>query len=243
MKQIIASIIVIMFGLRAYSQQPLNQTNNMKQIIESLTKKASEQSFDELPYSFAALEPNFDKATMEIHYSKHYKTYYNNLMETLKIKPEWGNTGLLVLFRNISKYPMVLRNNAGGFFNHLFFWNTLTPGGKQKPEGKLMDAIVNEFGSFDEFKLKFGDAAKSRFGSGWAWLIVTPDKKLAITSSPYQDNPYMDIAEVQGTPIVALDVWEHAYYLKYQNRRADYILSFWDVIDWNTVEALYQATQ
>ena len=243
MKQTILIIIATTLSFQTFSQQPIKQTNKMKQIIASLAEKTSEQTFPDLPYSFSALEPNFDKATMEIHYSKHYRTYYNNMMETIKIKPEWGNISLLELFRNMSKYPIALRNTAGGFFNHLFFWNILTPGGKQKPEGKLLEAIVHEFGSFDEFKTEFGEAAKKRFGSGWAWLILTPDKKLAITSTPYQDNPYMDIAENRGTPLLALDVWEHAYYLKYQNRRADYILSFWDVVDWDTAEAIFLANQ
>lgn len=243
MKQSILIIIAMTLSIQTYSQQPLNHTNKMKQIIAALAEKTSEQTFQDLPYSFSALEPNFDKATMEIHYSKHYRTYYNNMMETIKIKPEWGNIPLLDLFRNVSQYPITLRNNAGGFFNHLFFWNILTPGGKQKPEGKLLEAINHEFGSFDEFKIEFGEVAKKRFGSGWAWLILTPEKKLVITSTPYQDNPYMDIAENRGTPILALDVWEHAYYLKYQNRRADYILSFWDVVDWNTAEAIFLANQ
>ncbi len=134
---------------------------------------------------------------------------------------------------------MGLRNNAGGFYNHLLFWNLLTPEPKPLNEGKLKEAIVRDFGSIEEFKTKFEDAAKSRFGNGWAWLVYTDQKKLVISSTANQDNPYMDVAEIKGIPIIGLDVWEHAYYLKYQNRRPDYVSAFWNVIDWEAVELLY----
>lgn len=234
---LIIAIILLSFG--GFSQQQ-KKTNNMNHIIAPLSGLLSDQKFPELPYSFDALEPHFDKLTMEIHYSKHHKAYYNNMMDALKLDEKAGSTSLLSLFKNISKFPIVLRNNVGGFYNHLLFWNILTPNSKLKPERKLAEAIVRDFGSFEEFKAKFDNAAKSRFGSGWAWLVVTEDKKLVITSTPNQDNPYMDVSEVKGIPILTLDVWEHAYYLKFQNRRPDYIASFWNVVDWVTVESLFE---
>ncbi len=236
-KIIIALMTLISFS--ATGQQINKKKDNMKQISEALNKSISAQIFSDLPYSYESLEPYFDKATMEIHHSKHHKAYYTNMMGAIATNQGWGDVKLIDLFKNMSKYPMVLRNNGGGFFNHLLFWNILTPEAKPLMDGKLKEAIVRDFGSIDQFKTKFEDAAKSRFGSGWAWLILTEDKKLAITSTANQDNPYMDIAEVKGTPIIALDVWEHAYYLKYQNRRPDYISAFWNVIDWNAVEHLY----
>jgi Fe-Mn family superoxide dismutase len=190
-----------------------------------------------LPYAFDALEPHIDAKTMEIHHDKHHAAYVNNLNNALAGKPEENST-LEDIIRNISKFPMPVRNNGGGHWNHSFFWNILSPNGG-KASDELTAAIQAAFGSFDAFKEQFNNAGISRFGSGWAWLIVNADKKLAVCSTPNQDNPLMDIAEVKGTPILGIDVWEHAYYLKYQNRRPDYIQAFWNVINWNEVNRLF----
>ena len=239
MKKIIIIALVTFIIYNVNGQQTNKKPNIMKQISEVLSVKISEQKFSDLPYAYEALEPHFDKATMEIHYSKHHKAYYTNMLAAVANNQELSDLKLSDLFKNMSKYPMGLRNNAGGFFNHLLFWNLLTPDAKPLKEGKFKEAIVRDFGSMEQFKTKFEEAAKTRFGSGWAWLVFTADKKLVISSTPNQDNPYMDITEVKGTPIIALDVWEHAYYLKYQNRRPDYISAFWNVIDWSAVEILF----
>jgi superoxide dismutase, Fe-Mn family len=191
-----------------------------------------------LAYATDALEPHIDKLTMEIHHGKHHQAYVTNLNKALEGKPE-ANNSIDDIIKNISKYPMPVRNNGGGHFNHSMFWTLLSPSGGGEPSGALGDAIKSTFGSFVDFKTKLSDAGATRFGSGWAWLIVTPDKKLAITSTPNQDNPLMDIAEVKGTPVLGIDVWEHAYYLKYQNRRAEYLAAIWNVINWNHVAELY----
>jgi len=192
-----------------------------------------------LPYATDALEPHIDKMTMEIHHGKHHQAYVTNLNKALEGKPE--ATGKIEdIIHNISKFPMAVRNNGGGHYNHSFFWTILTPNGGGEPTGELAAAINSTFGSFADFKTKFAEAGATRFGSGWAWLIVTADKKLAVTSTPNQDNTLMDIAEVKGTPILGLDVWEHAYYLHYQNRRPDYIAAFWNLVNWNHVADLYK---
>lgn len=192
-----------------------------------------------LPYAYAALEPHFDAQTMEIHHSKHHQAYVTNLNNAIAGTDAEGKS-LEEIVANISKYPMPVRNNGGGHWNHSFFWKLLSADGNRTPEGHLAKAIDEAFGSFDEFKTKFSAASVGRFGSGWAWLIVA-DGKLAITSTPNQDNPLMDVAEAKGTPILGLDVWEHAYYLRYQNRRPDYIAAFWNVVDWHVVADLYKA--
>lgn len=192
-----------------------------------------------LPYATDALEPNIDKMTMEIHHDKHHQAYVTNLNKALEGKPE-ANYLLDDIIKNISKYPMAVRNNGGGHYNHTMFWTLLSPNGGGEPSGDLAAAINSTFGSFADFKTKFAEAGATRFGSGWAWLSVSPDKKLQISSTPNQDSPLMDIAEVKGTPILGMDVWEHAYYLKYQNRRPDYIAAFWNVINWNQVGELYK---
>ena len=190
-----------------------------------------------LPYAFDALEPHIDALTMQIHHGKHHAAYVNNLNNALAGKPE-ENQSLDEIVRNISKLPMAVRNNGGGHWNHSMFWTLLSPNGGQASDD-LTDAIHAAFGSVDTFKEQFNNAGATRFGSGWAWLIVNADKKLAICSTPNQDNPLMDIAEVKGTPILGLDVWEHAYYLNYQNRRPDYIQAFWNIINWNEVNRLF----
>ena len=191
-----------------------------------------------LSYATDALEPHIDKMTMEIHHGKHHQAYVTNLNKALEGKPE-ANSSIDDIIKNISKFPPTVRYNGGGHYNHTMFWTLLSPNGGGEPTGALDAAIKSTFGSFDEFKTKMSDAGATRFGSGWAWLIVTPDKKLAITSSPNQDNPLMDIAEVKGIPVLGIDVWEHAYYLKYQNRRPDYLAAIWNVINWNHVAELY----
>lgn len=192
-----------------------------------------------LPYAHNALEPHIDARTMEIHHGKHHQAYVNNLNNAVKGNAAEG-VSLLDLIHNISKYTPAIRNNGGGHWNHSFFWGIMGPNAGGKPTGALMDAIVASFGSFDAMKEQFNSAATTRFGSGWAWLIVH-DHKLVITSTPNQDNPLMDIAEVKGAPILGLDVWEHAYYLHYQNRRPDYIGAFWNVVNWSAVNAHFEA--
>jgi len=191
-----------------------------------------------LPYATDALEPHIDKLTMEIHHGKHHQAYVTNLNKALEGKPE-ADSSIDDIIKNISKFPPAVRNNGGGHYNHSLFWTLLSPSGGGEPTGALAAAINSTFGSFADFKTKVSEAGATRFGSGWAWLIVTPDKKLAVTSTPNQDNPLMDIAEVKGTPVLGIDVWEHAYYLKYQNRRPEYLTAIWNVINWNHVSELY----
>jgi Fe-Mn family superoxide dismutase len=192
-----------------------------------------------LPYAFSALEPHIDARTMEIHHGKHHNTYVTNLNNAIA-GTDAEKLGIEDICKNISKYPAAVRNNGGGHYNHSLFWTVLGPGGGS-PTGALADAINSAFGSFDEFKTKFAAAGTGRFGSGWAWLIVDGSGKLAITSTPNQDNPLMDVAEAKGTPILGLDVWEHAYYLNYQNRRPDYIAAFWNVVNWGEVAKRFSA--
>ncbi len=192
-----------------------------------------------LPYATDALEPHIDKMTMEIHHGKHHQAYVTNLNKALEGKPE-ANSPIEDIIKNISKFPPAVRNNGGGHYNHTMFWTLLSPNGGGEPSGDLATAINSAFGSFADFKTKFAEAGTTRFGSGWAWLTVGADKKLQVSSTPNQDSPLMDIAEVKGTPILGMDVWEHAYYLKYQNRRPDYIAAFWNVVNWNHVTELYK---
>ncbi len=199
-----------------------------------------------LPYDYKALEPHIDATTMEIHHTKHHQTYVNNLNKALEGKPQWEAKTLEALISNINGLPedirTAVRNNGGGHANHSLFWTILGPQKGGKPTGELERAITQEFGSFEAFKEKFETAAKGRFGSGWAWLCVSKGK-LCVCSTPNQDNPLMDIAESKGVPILGLDVWEHAYYLKYQNRRPDYVAAFWNVVNWDAVAKNYQAAR
>lgn len=187
-----------------------------------------------LPYAYDALEPHIDARTMEIHHTKHHQAYITNLNNAIAGSPI-EKSSIEDICKNISKQSMAVRNNGGGHYNHSLFWTVLGPNAGGAPKGELASAIDNAFGNFDTFKTQFATAGATRFGSGWAWLIVGADKKLAICSTPNQDNPIMDIAEVKGTPILGLDVWEHAYYLHYQNRRPDYITAFWNVVNWDEV--------
>ncbi len=195
----------------------------------------------ELPYAHNALEPHIDTKTMEIHHGKHHNAYVSNLNAALAGTENEGKS-LEELVANVSKYSPAVRNNGGGHWNHSFFWQIIGPNAGGAPTGKVADAINEAFGSYDKFKEEFTKAATTRFGSGWAWLIVK-DGKLAVTSTPNQDNPLMDIAEVKGTPILGLDVWEHAYYLHYQNRRPDYIAAFYNVINWDEVNKRFDAAK
>ncbi len=195
-----------------------------------------------LPYPIEALEPHIDAATMSIHHGKHHAAYVNNLNAALEQKPAAHDT-LEDILAHVSGYSPAVRNNGGGHWNHSFFWNLMSPQGGGAPTGALAAAIDATFGSFDAFKTQFAQAATTRFGSGWAWLVVKKDGSLAVTSTPNQDNPLMDVAEVQGSPILGIDVWEHAYYLKYQNRRPDYITAWWNVVDWNRIADLYAAAR
>lgn len=189
-----------------------------------------------LLYSYKDLEPYIDAATMEIHYTKHAAGYTKNLNEALKDEYKKSNAITIEdILAKISSYSSKMRNNAGGHYNHELFWQTLTPKSSGKPTQKVLEVINNSFGSFEEFKKLFSQAAATRFGSGWAWLIEN-DGHLKISSTPNQDNPLMDVAEVKGYPILGLDVWEHAYYLKYQNKRTEYINNWWNIINWEAVE-------
>ena len=191
-----------------------------------------------LPYAFNALEPHIDAMTMEIHHGKHHNAYVTNLNNAVAGTPAEG-LSLEELMKSISKHPMAVRNNGGGHYNHSLFWTLMAPNAGGAPEGKLADAINSAFGSFDEFKTKFNAAATGRFGSGWAWLVKDEAGKLVISSTPNQDNPLMDLAEVKGTPLLGLDVWEHAYYLHYQNRRPDYCAAWWNLVNWSVVASRF----
>lgn len=195
-----------------------------------------------LPYAFNALEPHIDARTMEIHHGKHHNAYVTNLNAAIA-GTDAEKLSIEDICKNISKYAPAVRNNGGGHYNHSLFWTVIGPNAGGAPTGAVADAINAAFGSFDEFKTKFAAAAAGRFGSGWAWLIVDGSKKLQITSSPNQDNPLMDVAEVKGIPILGLDVWEHAYYLNYQNRRPDYVTAFWNVVNWAEVTKRFNAAK
>ena len=197
-----------------------------------------------LAYTFDALEPHIDAQTMEIHHDKHHAAYVNKLNAAIEGNAELESKNIEELISNLSAVPenvrTAVRNNGGGHYNHSLFWNVIGPHSGGQPEAELADAINKDLGGFDAFKESFSNAAATRFGSGWAWLAVG-NNKLFVTSTPNQDSPIMDIAEKKGTPILTIDVWEHAYYLKYQNRRPDYISAFWKVVDWKAVGALYRA--
>jgi len=220
------------------NQMRMIQINNQSntQFTMNATNKFE---FQPLPYAYDALEPFIDKLTVEIHYSKHHKAYFDNFINAIK------GTGaesmdIMDIFRNISKYPMPVRNNSGGYFNHTFYWESMKAKGGGLPTGKLSEAITSAFSSFEEFKKLFSDAGKTRFGSGWAWLCLDDKGNLFICSTPNQDNPLMDMAEKKGIPLLVMDVWEHAYYLKYQNRRPEYIEAFWNIVNWEEVARRYE---
>jgi len=204
---------------------------------------AAQFSLAPLPYAANALEPHIDTATMEIHHGRHHAAYVNNLNAQVKNFPELANLSLEAMQGQMSRFNTAVRNNGGGHYNHDLFWKVMAPADQRgKPNAALEAAIQSQFGSLDELKKRFDAAALTRFGSGWAWVIVTPDKKLAVTSTANQDNPLMDLPDIQrGTPILGLDVWEHAYYLKYQNKRAEYATNWWNVVNWNEVNRRFDA--
>ncbi|MGQ1785683.1 MULTISPECIES: superoxide dismutase [unclassified Saccharicrinis] len=187
-----------------------------------------------LNYAYDALEPHIDARTMEIHHTKHHGGYTKNLNAAIE-GTDIASFSIKDILKDVSKHSVAVRNNGGGFYNHDLFWKVMSPNGGGIPSGDLFQAVVKNFGSFDAFKDQFSKAAATRFGSGWAWLVKKDDGSLVVSSTPNQDNPLMDVAEVKGTPILGLDVWEHAYYLKYQNLRPDYISAFWNVINWDEV--------
>jgi len=193
-----------------------------------------------LPYAFNALEPHIDARTMEIHHGKHHQAYVTNLNNAIA-GTDAEKMSIEDICKNISKYPAAVRNNGGGHYNHSLFWKVMKANGGGNPSGALAEAINKKFGSFDEFKKQFANAGVTRFGSGWAWLCVKADKSLEVCSTPNQDNPLMDVVECKGTPILGLDVWEHAYYLNYQNRRPDYAAAFWNVVNWDEVARNHEA--
>lgn len=211
-----------------------NAANKPTQVV-----KAIDSVFPELPYAYNALEPTIDAKTMEIHYSKHHKAYYTNFLAAIKETPA-ANLDIVSLFAEISKQPVAVRNNGGGYYNHMLFWENLSPT-KTAPSAKLKAAIEKDFGSMEKFKEEFSGAAKKQFGSGWAWLVLGKDGKLFVSSTPNQDNPLMDVAEKKGTPLLCIDVWEHAYYLKYQNLRAEYVDNFWNVVNWDMVGKRFES--
>lgn len=218
-------------------------TNTLAAAIVATPVAAVAQPFalPSLPYAHEALEPFIDKATMEIHHGRHHKAYVDNLNAAV-VAQGLGGIGLEALLAEVSKHGAAVRNNGGGHWNHDLFWLLMAPAGKGgTPSKALVEALDRDLGGLDSFKQQFADAGAKRFGSGWAWLVVTSDKRLVVTSTPNQDNPLMDVADVKGTPILALDVWEHAYYLKFQNKRGDYIQSWWNVVNWNEVNRLFDA--
>ena len=196
----------------------------------------------DLPYDYDALERSIDARTMEIHHTKHHGTYVANLNNAIA-GTELEDKSLEELLAMASQVPAAVRNNGGGHWNHTFFWQIMGPDGGGEPKGELKDAIDDTFEGFENFKQQLIQAGLTRFGSGWAWLVLDDNGKLVITSTPNQDNPLMDVAEVKGTPILGVDVWEHAYYLRYQNRRPDYLQAWWDVVNWDKVEENYQAAK
>ncbi|RTL58957.1 MAG: superoxide dismutase [Sphingobacteriales bacterium] len=216
-------------------------------VLSSFVKKEAgvallPTGFDQTPlaYAYKDLEPSIDAMTMEIHYTKHAAAYSKNLKEAAQAEAVDIKTPLEDVLAKVSKYSPKIRNNGGGHYNHELFWKSMKATGEGTASGKLLKAIEENFNSFDAFKTQFSDAAKSRFGSGWAWLVLTPDKKLKIGSTPNQDNPLMDISDLKGFPLLGLDVWEHAYYLKYQNKRADYIEQWWKVVNWNFIQTRFE---
>ena len=209
--------------------------------MTTLTQKKVLYELPELPYAYDSLEPYIDKETMQLHHDKHHAGYVKNLKNAIE---EEGieEESLDEILKKVSNYSAAIRNNGGGHYNHALFWNTMAPKAGGVPGGTLADAIAENLGSFEDFKTKFEDAAMKRFGSGWAWLIVQ-NQKLLVTSTANQDNPLMDTEKTRGIPILGIDVWEHAYYLKYQNRRAEYVRTFWNLVNWTEVQRRYEAAK
>jgi Fe-Mn family superoxide dismutase len=243
MKKLVLSILAVsFFATFSFAGKPFPPDNaywnkTFSKLAEYQLTGQSKQL--PLPYAYNALEPTVDAKTMEIHYSKHHAAYTKN-MNDLTATTDYASKPIFQLFTEMEKYPVGLKNNAGGFYNHLLFWTIMAHESGQAPSGDLLKAINETFGSFDKFKEVFGNAGKKQFGSGWAWLFVKEDGKLAVSSTPNQDNPLMSTTEVRGIPVLTLDVWEHAYYLNYQNRRADYVDAFWKIVNWKEVNRRYE---
>ncbi|GAB1473754.1 superoxide dismutase [Bacteroidota bacterium] len=235
MKRILILALVVILPFTGWAQSgSKDKSSKTKTSMKTLNKF----EFPQLPYAYDALEPFIDKLTMEIHYSKHHKAYFDNFVAAIKGK-EMESMTMEQIFANIGELPAAVRNNGGGFYNHVIYWENMKVNGG-KPSAKLLAAINKTFGSMDELKKLFADAGKTRFGSGWAWLSVDDKGNLFVSSTPNQDNPLMSVADKKGTPILGMDVWEHAYYLKYQNKRPDYIEAFWQVINWDVVSKRYE---
>lgn len=227
MRKIFLALIVTTFAIFAQAQGNL------------ASQKVSTLNFYQLPYNYTALEPVIDALTVEIHYSRHHKSYFDNFL-ALAAELKITERNLNEIFTKTSAYPASIRNNGGGYYNHVLYWEILKPGNRKNISKSLSDAIIRDFGSVDNMINQVNDAALKRFGSGWAWVVVGNTGKLMVNSTPNQDNPLMDVSEVKGIPILGLDVWEHAYYLKYQNKRAEYVKNFWELVNWEVVSALYE---
>lgn len=242
MKKSISSILaVVCFTTLSYGVGPLpsdglSWNNSLSKLAEYQLTGQSKQI--PLPYPYNDLEPTVDAKTMDVHYSKHHATYTKN-MNDATVNTDNASKPLFQIFAEIEKYPSILKNNAGGFYNHLLFWTVMAHESGQAPSGNLLKAVIGTFGSLDKLKEAFSNAAKKQFGSGWAWLSVDGNGKLFVSSTPNQDNPLMSSSEARGIPILTLDVWEHAYYLNYQNRRADYVDAFWKIVNWGEVAHRY----
>ncbi len=236
----IYAILFITFGFAGNNRT--TQKENWTKIFEKLSdyKLTGQSGQSPLDYSYDAMSPVIDAKTMEIHYSKHHAAYTKNLNEATA-NVDYKTKPLFLLFSEIGKYPVAVRNNGGGFYNHLLYWKIMAPASKvSEPKGKLLDAINKAFGDVNHFKTIFADAAKKQFGSGWGWLAVDLNGKLFVTSTPNQDNPLMSVTEKRGIPVLLIDVWEHAYYLQYQNRRPEYVDAFWKIINWEEVSRRYE---
>jgi len=224
--------------LELISESLINQINGEEpNEVKFFINEAKTIGIDRLPYSYSAIRRFIDPETMKIHYKRHYKTYVKKLNSALR-KKDYGDVELEEIVKQISKYNITIRNNAGGAFNHALFWKMLSPK-PQVPSGPILDKIKSQFGTYRNFRTKFEQAAKSRFGSGWVWLVAKENGSLKIMTTPNQDNPLMNIIDKGGFPILGLDLWEHAYYLKYQNKRDEYIQNFWEVVNWQFVNELY----
>ena len=226
----IGSAALMALGKSAFGESS-TQSSSKNPVNEVLGEEKF--SLPVLPYAYDALEPFIDKMTMEIHYSKHHQAYVNNLNKALALLPI---ATLDDIFKNVSSYPAAVRNNAGGHYNHSMYWSIMKPNGGGQPSGPLMEAINKNFTSFDAFKEKFNAAAASIFGSGWAWLVINKNGLLEIGTTPNQDNPLMDTSSFKGFPIMGIDIWEHAYYLKHQNKRIEYIKDWWSVLNWEEIQ-------
>ena len=242
MKRTLMGFLPAVFALAIFAgcQEPGQRTETERVETETrefylkeertMTDQTGKHVLPDLPYAHNALEPHIDAQTMEIHHSRHHQGYVNNLNNAIA-DTDLADKSLEEIFHNMSQHSTAVRNNGGGHWNHKLFWEIMSPNGGGQPTGRLLEVIEQKFNSFDNFKEEFNQAAITRFGSGWAWLIVDHNGELQVTSTPNQDNPLMDVAEKRGNPILGIDVWEHAYYLKYQNRRPEYVTNFWNVIN------------